>query len=281
MKKLLIVAVLLACHLLPAGAQRTEVLLEKGWKFIHQDEAEAMKSEYNDTKWEDVTVPHDWAIYGPFSEQFDLQNVAVTQNYEKKASLKTGRTGGLPYMGVGWYRTHFSIPNLDKTNQRVTLLFDGAMSEARVYINGKEAIFWPYGYNAFHVDVTDLLNADGQDNLLAVRLENREESSRWYPGAGLYRNVHLITTNKTHIPVWGTHVTTPHVEKEFATVRLRTNVNTAKGENLKVKTSIYLGGAWAYSYNLACCWLLLCRVGNNQTACCCCLSRVWEYKYSV
>ena len=233
-------AVLSVCYLTPVRAQRTEVLLEKGWKFIHRNlTEEAMNIGYDDSKWENVIVPHDWAIYGPFSEQFDLQNVAVTQNYEKKASLKTGRTGGLPYMGVGWYRTHFNVSNFDKENQCVTLLFDGAMSEARVYVNGKEAISWPYGYNAFHVDVTDLLNDNGKDNLLAVRLENREESSRWYPGAGLYRNVHLITTNKTHIPVWGTHVTTPHVEKEFATVRLRTNVNTAKGENLKVKTSIY------------------------------------------
>ena len=233
-------AVLSVCYLTPVRAQRTEVLLEKGWKFIHRNlTEEAMNIGYDDSKWENVIVPHDWAIYGPFSEQFDLQNVAVTQNYEKKASLKTGRTGGLPYMGVGWYRTHFNVSNFDKENQCVTLLFDGAMSEARVYVNGKEAISWPYGYNAFHVDVTDLLNDNGKDNLLAVRLENREESSRWYPGAGLYRNVHLITTNKTHIPIWGTHVTTPHVEKEFATVRLRTNVNTAKGENLKVKTSIY------------------------------------------
>lgn len=233
-------AVLSVCYLNPVRAQRTKVLLEKGWKFIHRNlTEEAMNIGYDDSKWENVIVPHDWAIYGPFSEQFDLQNVAVTQNYEKKASLKTGRTGGLPYMGVGWYRTHFNVFNFDKENQCVTLLFDGAMSEARVYVNGKEAISWPYGYNAFHVDVTDLLNDNGKDNLLAVRLENREESSRWYPGAGLYRNVHLITTNKTHIPIWGTHVTTPHVEKEFATVRLRTNVNTAKGENLKVKTSIY------------------------------------------
>ena len=239
MKKLLLSAVLLACHMLPAGAQRAEVLLEKGWKFIHQDEPEAMKAEYNDSEWENVIVPHDWAIYGPFDRKHDLQKVAVTQNGEKIATWKTGRSGGLPYTGTGWYRTRFCVPNLDKGTQRVTLLFDGAMSEARVYVNGKEAIFWPYGYNAFHVDVTELLNTDGKDNLLAVRLENREQSSRWYPGAGLYRNVHLITTNKTHIPVWGTHVTTPHVEKEFATVRLRTNVKTTKGEDLTVKTTIY------------------------------------------
>ena len=239
MKKLLISAVLLACHLLPIEAQRTEVLLEKGWKFIHQDEIEAMKAEYDDSKWEEVSVPHDWAIYGPFDRKYDLQKVAVTQNGEKIATWKTGRSGGLPYTGTGWYRTHFNIPHFDKEHQRITLLFDGAMSEAHVYVNGQEAIFWPYGYNAFHVDVTDLLHADGTDNLLAVRLENREESSRWYPGAGLYRNVHLITTNRTHIPVWGTHVTTPHVEKEFATVRQRTNIHTKKGEELTVKTTIY------------------------------------------
>lgn len=238
-KNLLIAAVLFACYLLPVGAQRTEVLLEKGWKFIHQDETEAMKAEYNDAKWEEVTVPHDWAIYGPFDRKHDLQKVAVIQNGEKVPTWKTGRSGGLPYIGIGWYRTKFDVLGLNKEDQRVTLLFDGAMSEARVYVNGKEAIFWPYGYNAFHVDVTDLLNADGKNNLLAVRLENREQSSRWYPGAGLYRNVHLIITNRTHIPVWGTHVTTPHIEKEFATVRLRTNLNTVKGEDLTVRTTIY------------------------------------------
>ena len=84
----------------------------------------------------------------------DLQNVAVTQNFEKKASLKTGRTGGLPYVGTGWYRTSFDAP----ADKEVTLLFDGAMSEARVYVNGKEACFWPFGYNSFHCNVTSLLN---------------------------------------------------------------------------------------------------------------------------
>lgn len=238
MRKVILAAALIVCQILPIEAQRTEMLLEKGWKFIHQDENEAMKAEYDDSGWESVTVPHDWAIYGPFDRKHDLQKVAVTQNGEKVATWKTGRSGGLPYAGVGWYRTTFSIPDFSN-EKKVTLLFDGAMSEAHVYVNGKEAIFWPYGYNAFHVDVTELLNEDGTDNLLAVRLENREQSSRWYPGAGLYRNVHLITTNRTHIPVWGTHVTTPHIEKDFATVRLRTKVNTRKGEDLKIITTIY------------------------------------------
>ena len=153
-----------------------------------------------------MTVPHDWAIYGPFDRNQDLQMVAVTQNGETVASAKTGRTGGLPYTGVGWYRTSFDVSNFKKDNKAVSLLFDGAMSEARVYVNGKEAGYWPYGYNAFHFDITDFLHDDGRSNVLAVRMENLPQSSRWYPGAGLYRNVHLIVTEKIHIPVWGTYI---------------------------------------------------------------------------
>ena len=88
-------------------------------------------------------------------------------------TVKTGRTGGLPYMGVGWYRTFFDVKNFQSEKQIITLKFDGAMSEARVYVNGKEVCFWPYGYNAFHCDVTEVLNTDGKNNLLAVRLENK------------------------------------------------------------------------------------------------------------
>ncbi|MBQ8360724.1 MAG: DUF4982 domain-containing protein [Bacteroidaceae bacterium] len=239
MRNFALLATMLVWGMLPAGAQRTETSLEKGWTFIHQDVPMAMNPDYDDNGWEQVIVPHDWAIYGPFDRKHDLQKVAVTQNGEKVATWKTGRSGGLPYTGVGWYRTRFSVPEFSKENNRVTLLFDGAMSEAHVYINGKEAVFWPCGYNSFHCDVTGLLNEDGADNLLAVRLENREQSSRWYPGAGLYRHVHLITTAKTYIPVWGTYLTTPHVEESFATVRQRTSVATCKGEELTVTTKLY------------------------------------------
>lgn len=144
--------------------------------------------------------------------------------------MKTGRTGGLPYVGSGWYRTSFDTP----ADKEVTLLFDGAMSEARVYVNGKEACFWPFGYNSFHCNVTPFLNKNGKSNTLAVRLENRPQSSRWYPGAGLYRNVHLIVTDKIHVPVWGTQITTPHVSKEFAAVRLQTRIDNA-GEKTQIR----------------------------------------------
>ena len=208
-------------------AQRSETLLEKNWKFSKGDFPEAAQTDYNDTKWESVVIPHDWAIFGPFDMNNDLQNVAVTQNFEKKASLKTGRTGGLPYVGTGWYRTSFDVP----ADKEVTLLFDGAMSEARVYVNGQEACFWPFGYNSFHCNVTPFLNKDGKNNTLAVRLENRPQSSR--------RNVHLIVTEKVHIPVWGTQITTPHVSDEFAAVRLQTKIeNAGEKTEIRIETEI-------------------------------------------
>ena len=217
---------------------RTELLLEKNWKFTKGDYPEAINKAFDDKSWESVTIPHDWAIYGPFDRKYDLQTVAVTQNNETVATIKTGRTGGLPYIGTAWYRNTFDINNFNSNNKRVTLLFDGAMSEARVYVNGKEAIFWPFGYNSFHCDVTDLLNKDGKENLVAVRLENKPESSRWYPGAGLYRNVHVIVTEEVHIPVKGTYITTPFVSEEYAAVKLKTEIANSGNEDIRIVTEI-------------------------------------------
>ena len=216
------------------SAQRTTIQLKKGWKFHKGDAQEAFKPTYDDSRWQSVTVPHDWAIYGPFDRSNDLQEVAITQNLENQASVKTGRTGGLPYVGTGWYRTTFDVP----AGQNATLLFDGAMSEARVYVNGQEACFWPYGYNSFHCDVTRLLNPDGKNNQLAVRLENKPQSSRWYPGAGLYRNVHVIATNPVHVPVWGTQLTTPFVSDTLAAIHLKTKIEGAGDKAVRIKTEI-------------------------------------------
>ena len=222
------------CLALNLHAQRSEYLLEKGWKFTKGEVSNAEMPAFNDAKWETVDIPHDWAILGPFDKNNDLQNVAVTQNFETQASLKTGRTGSLPYVGIGWYRTTFhSTPG-----KQTTLIFDGAMSEARVFVNGKEACFWPCGYNSFYCDVTSLVNEDGKNNTLAVRLENRPQSSRWYPGAGLYRNVHVVTTEKIHVPVWGTQITTPCVKDEYASVCLRTTILNAEKTELTVVTDI-------------------------------------------
>ncbi|MDE7472346.1 MAG: DUF4982 domain-containing protein [Muribaculaceae bacterium] len=217
-----------------AYAQRGVTTLKSGWRFTQTDDSAAIAPGYDDSSWQSVTVPHDWAITGPFDRCHDLQVVAITQDGEKTASTKTGRTGGLPYMGTGWYRTVFETT----PDRMVSLLFDGAMSDAHVWVNGHEVGSWPLGYNSFHFDVTPYLNPDGRENHLAVRLENLPFSSRWYPGAGLYRNVHVIETDSVHIPVWGTCITTPHVENDFATVRLLTKVLNSADRDIEVTTDI-------------------------------------------
>lgn len=219
------------CSLAFMQAQvRTEQTFEKGWKFTREDNADFAKPGFNDAKWQNVTVPHDWAIYGPFSINNDKQEMAITQDGQTEAMEHAGRTGGLPFVGTGWYRLNFDAPSFEK-GKKATLIFDGAMSHARVYINGQEAGYWPYGYNSFYVDATPYLKP-GEKNELAVRLENERESSRWYPGAGLYRNVHLVVTEDVHIPTWGTVITTPVVEDGFARVNVKTDLVMPKGKNV-------------------------------------------------
>ena len=220
---------------------RTNYLLDKGWKFTKGDVAEATQPSFNDGAWQTVTVPHDWAITGPFDGQNDLQKTAIAQNGETKATVKSGRTGGLPFIGVGWYRNAFTAP-VFKKGMRAELVFDGAMSYPKVYVNGKFAGEWAYGYNSFHLDITSLLQP-GQTNLLAVRCENLTEQSRWYPGAGLYRNVHLVVTQDAAVPVWGTYLTTPEVNTAFAKVKLRTSVQTLSGsfKPYRLQTDIVAG----------------------------------------
>ena len=213
-----------------AQNQRSETLL-KEWEFRKGHDIEATEG------WETVSVPHDWAIYGPFDKANDLQTVAVVQNGEDVATEKTGRTGGLPYMGKGAYRRTLEISQEELDGRRHILYFDGAMSEAQIFVNGEKVCFWPYGYNSFHCDVTGQLKAGSND--LTVLLENRPQSSRWYPGAGLYRKVRHITLPQIHVPVWGTYVTTPYVGKDYANVRIRTKVNGVESETpVTLKTRI-------------------------------------------
>ena len=215
-------------------AERTVQTLKQNWQFSKGATFDAKKAQ-------NVSVPHDWAIYGPFDRANDLQVVAVEQNGEKEATVKTGRTGGLPFIGKGVYRTNFQVP--DTTGKTVTLIFDGVMSNANVSVNGKKVISWPYGYNSFYVDLDGAVKPG--DNLLEVECENKEGQSRWYPGAGIYRNVHLVTTDKVHIPTWGTYITTPYVSKEYASVNLAMDIKGAPqfeqwpyGEKVGVKTVI-------------------------------------------
>ena len=235
-----LMGILAFCSSLSSQAQvRNEFLLEEGWKFTREDQPESMQPAFDDSQWQSVVVPHDWAIYGPFSSQNDKQNVAIAQDGQKEAMEHAGRTGGLPFVGVGWYRNTIDVPQF-KAGKKAFLLFDGAMSHAQVYINGKRVGEWPYGYNSFWFDVTSFLKA-GEKNTVAVRLENLPESSRWYPGAGLYRNVHLIVTEDAYVPIWGTYITTPIVNEQFARVKVETKVNlpaAADPKDYSIKTTL-------------------------------------------
>ena len=180
-------------------AQNRSELMLRHWQFSHDAES-----------WKPVEVPHDWAISGPFDKKWDLQKVAIEQNGETEATEKSGRSGALPWIGKGFYKTTFSVPADFKGHAE--LLFDGAMSEPVVYVNGKEAGRWAYGYNAFRVDATPYIHQG--ENTLEVHLQNLEESSRWYPGAGLYRPVTLVTTSKTHLDDWSLVVRATDMKKK-------------------------------------------------------------------
>ena len=222
-KRLLVVSALFSLVVPSVRAQRSEILL-RNWEFAPDS-----------VSWQEVTIPHDWAIYGPFDRSTDLQLVAVEQNGETEETWKTGRTGGLPYIGKGYYKTEFEVA--DTTGKATYLIFDGAMSHANVYVNGQHVAYWPYGYNSFFADIDGVVKPGM--NKVEVSLENKEESSRWYPGAGLYRNVHLLQTSGVHIPVWGTYLTTPVVTKEYADVKIATRIKGLKtNDKVTLKTDI-------------------------------------------
>ncbi len=208
----------------------------RDWTFSKGDFPATIQDDFDDSVWEKVRIPHDWAIYGPFDKNVDIQVLAIEQNQEKVASEKTGRTGALPYIGTAWYRCRLNASAY--RGKRVVLMFDGAMSNARVYLNGKEIIYWPYGYNSFFVDISDDLIPDAS-NILAVRLENVGQSSRWYPGAGLYRHVNLEVTNPVCVDVWGTVITTPLVTELVAKIQLKTTITKPeKAKELSLSTEI-------------------------------------------
>ena len=205
------ILLLLAAMLgLVASAQTRREINLKTWEFSRDNKT-----------WQQVQIPHDWAIAGPFDKKWDLQCVAITQNGETEATEKTGRSGSLPWIGEGWYRTTVSVP---AGYEAAELVFDGAMSEPRVSVNGQEAGFWAYGYNAFRIDVTPYLKGNNGKLDVAVHLQNLEESSRWYPGAGLYRPVKLVLTPKTHIDDWSIVVRTMSIADGKAMVEAEAKV---------------------------------------------------------
>ncbi|MBC7616668.1 MAG: glycoside hydrolase family 2 protein [Pedobacter sp.] len=225
----------LSTHLLQAQT-RKDILLESGWKFSKGDFPNASQTSYDDKNWQTVTVPHDWAIYGPFDEQNDIQIGKITQNNETKETRKTGRTGALPYMGIGWYRTKFTVPVMT-ANDEVRLLFEGVMSNSTIFVNGKEVGHWPYGYSTFHFNISSFI-IKGKSNTLSVRVDNKAESSRWYPGAGIYRNVHLLVQPKINLKTWGTFITTPEISADLAMVNVKTKLSDSLAKGFKLNYTI-------------------------------------------
>ena len=207
-----------------AFSQHQEVNLQQGWLFSRDS-----------LHWQSVAIPHDWAISGPFDKKWDLQYVAITQNGEKEKSEKSGRSGALPWIGRGFYRRTLTVP---KDAAHAYLQFDGAMSEPHVYVNGKLAGRWAYGYNAFRIDITPYIYK-GRSNEVVVSLNNREESSRWYPGGGLYRPVSLILTGKAYLDPWQSFLYTEKADAAEATLVYNDNVKGGQGEQLSERIQLF------------------------------------------
>ena len=194
--------------------QRQMLTLTEGWQFSRDN-----------ASWKSVNIPHDWAIAGPFDKKWDLQYVAIEQNGEKEKSEKSGRSGALPWIGEGHYRTSVTLPQ-GYTN--ATLMVDGAMSNAHVRVNGKELAYWPYGYNAFNVNIP--LTPEISTLNIEIDLNNVEESSRWYPGGGLYRPVRLLLNGDTRFEPWQTYIRTIDATEKQATLEVKAKVIGKQGK---------------------------------------------------
>jgi beta-galactosidase len=187
-------------------AQRTVEDFNAGWRFAKgEHDASVQQVDFDDSTWEKVNLPHDWAISGPFDPNED------------------GYAGKLPWRGVGWYRKTFRLDGI-AGKRRVYFDFDGVMAFPRVYVNGQLAGQWDYGYMSFRVDATPYIRPDA-NNVIAVEADTRQHGTRWYPGAGIYRKVTMTICNPVHLAQWGTYVTTPQVSDASATVRIRSTID--------------------------------------------------------
>ncbi|WP_010135340.1 beta-galactosidase GalB [Ochrovirga pacifica] len=182
----------------------------KGWLFV-RDTLQGEKTDLDDRYWRSLNLPHDWAIEGPFSNEHNA------------------RTGGLPVTGEAWYRKHFTIDKAYQ-NKIISIEFDGAMSNAKVWVNGNYVGERPYGYIGFEFNITPYVHFD-KENIIAVQLHPKDLAARWYPGAGIYRNVRLKINENIHIPQYGTYITTPEISQQKATVNIETKVMNTLDKN--------------------------------------------------
>jgi len=204
---------LLSCN---EEQQRIRQSFNEDWKFSKGETGTESQLSFDDSGWRKLDLPHDWAIEGPFDSNFDT------------------RVGGLPTYGTAWYRKTFKIDAAQKGNS-VSIEFDGVMNNAEVYLNGKKVGERPFGYIGFEVDLTPYIKF-GEENVVAVRVDPKELSARWYPGAGIYRNTWLEIKNPVHIAHWGTYITTPEINQQKAKVSIETTLQNK--HNLKGKFSL-------------------------------------------
>ena len=198
----------------PASGER-RMNFDANWRFLKGEAQGAEQSNFDDSKWTTLRLPHDWAIEGPFDPKLNPHE------------------GALRSFGTGWYRKWFTLPEADK-GKAVWIEFDGAMANSTVWINGRELGHRPYGYISFAYDMSPYLNYGAKENVVAVRLTPEENSSRWYAGAGIYRNVWLTVTAPVHVAHWGTFVTTPEITAEKAAVAVKTEIANQSGQEAKV-----------------------------------------------
>jgi beta-galactosidase len=203
-----------------AFAQREVSDFDRDWRFTKGDQPDAAKQlAFDDSAWQAVRLPHDWAIAGPFDP------------------AGNGNTGKLPWQGVGWYRKTFTPKGAP--GQRVYFDFDGVMASPKVYVNGQLAGDWNYGYMSFRVDATSYIHF-GERNVIAVQVDTRKHQSRWYPGAGIYRKVTMTVSNPTHLAHWGEFVSTPAVSDGRATVRVQTWIENHQAADRNVSVEVVL-----------------------------------------
>lgn len=183
------------------------------------------QTSFDDSGWRQLNLPHDWGIEGPFKQEYP------------------GETGKLPWWGVAWYRKHFTVPSAD-IGKRISLEMDGAMSYAAVWLNGQFVGGWPYGYASWSVDLTRFIKAGGE-NVLAIRLDNPQNSSRWYPGGGIYRNVWLVKTEPLHVKHWGTFITTQEITDSAAKLGLQVALenNASQEAHPEISAEIFAADA--------------------------------------
>ncbi|SDX93968.1 beta-galactosidase [Lutibacter oricola] len=218
---ILLSIILLSCSKTPT--KNTKENFDFDWKFYAGDIENVEKSNFDDSKWRTVNLPHDWSIEGNFSKN--------NPSFSRGGWLPTGKVA---------YRKTFTVPSTDK-NKRIVIYFDGAYRNSEVYINGKLLGKRPFGYIAFYYDMTEHINF-GKENVITVKLDNsKQPGSRWYTGTGIYRHVHLITTNKLYIPVWGNYIVANKIKNSKAEINVETTVKNDfdTNENIDISVSIF------------------------------------------